>query len=319
MLPLKANSLMKGQSATDLIRKLEWGKTSSVPFRVTYTIENGKIIHDIHERKWREWFSELFINRSQVIESNRRVATVLTTVLGPDEDKQLALRHIHTLADNGTELSAASIYHSLFETELYLTPADTSIVADTSDIAGKVDIEVIHGDPNMIDADTCLLDIGDLAVDGRGYAEHRPQLHAFASLAEKTIEYAYTNYQKIRGDEHVIPIVPIVEIPRCELKAKQILIYGGMPRRRQDVAGQYKAFFHALFTHRDAPGTLVVQVPKFIEGRNGLKAALDEIKNTSSSACRKIILVTKDSLATDELRHSMQVRDSALSIFEETS
>jgi len=88
MLPLKANSLMNKQSATDLIRKLEWGKTSSVPFRVTYTIENGKIIHDIHERKWREWFSELFINRSQVIESNRRVATVLTTVLGPDEDKQ---------------------------------------------------------------------------------------------------------------------------------------------------------------------------------------------------------------------------------------
>ena len=301
MLPLKANSLVNKQSATDLICKLERGKNSSVPLRVTYTIENGKIIHDIHERKWTEWFSELFINRSQVIESNRRVATVLTTLLGADEDMQLALRHIHTLADNGSELSAASIYHSLFKTELYLTPADTSIVADTSDIAGKVDIEVIHGDPTMIDADICLLDIGDLVVQGKGYVEDRPQLHAFASLAEKAIEYSDTKRHSKRSDEQFDSSVPVIEIPRCELKAKQVLIYDATPRRRKDVADQYKAFFHALFTHQDATGTLVVQVPKFIEGRNGLKAALDEIKSAKSLACRRIILVAQDSLFTHEL------------------
>ncbi len=307
MFRVKADSLADKQSSTDLVNKLAKGKNSSVPLRVTYTIEDRKIIHDIHERKWKEWFSELFINRSEVIEINRRVATVLSTVLGTDEHKQVALKHIHTLADTGVELSAASIYHSLFNTELYLTPADTSIVADTSDIVGKVDIEVIHGDPTMVDADTYLLDIGDLAVQGKGYVEYRPQLHAFASLAEKAIEYSDTKRHSKRSDEQFDYSVPIIEIPRCELKAKQVLIYDATPRRRKDVADQYKAFFHALFTHQDATGTLVVQVPKFEEGREGLKAALNEMKNTKSSACRRIILVSNDSFVTDALHGSIKV------------
>jgi hypothetical protein len=297
MFRVKAYSLANKQSCADLVNKLAKGKNSSVPLRVTYTIEDRKIIHDIHERKWKEWFSELFINRSEVIEINRRVATVLSTVLRTDEEKQVALKHIHRLADTGVELSAASIYHSLFNTELYLMPGDTSIVADTSDIDGNVDIEVIQGDPTMVDADTYLLDIGDLAVQGKGYVEYRPQLHAFASLAEKAIEYADTK----RHDEQIDSGVPIIEIPPCELKAKQVLIYDATPRRRKDVADQYKAFFHALFTHQDATGTLVVQVPKFEEGREGLKSALDEMKNIKPSAYRRIILVAKDSLFTHEL------------------
>jgi hypothetical protein len=274
---------------------------------VTYTIEDQKIIHDIHERKWNEWFSELFISPSEVIEINRRVATVLSTVLGTDEDKQAALKHIHTLADTGVELSAASIHHSLFNTELYLAPADTSIVADRSDIAGKVDIEVIHGDPTMVDADTYLLDIGDLAVQGKGYVEHRPQLHAFASLAEKAIEYADTKRHNKRRDEHVDPGVPIIEIPRCELKAQRVFTYKANPRMRVGVENHYQEFFYELFTHRDTTGTLVVQVPKFIEGMKGLKAALDEMKNTKSSACRRIILVSNDSFVTDALHSSIKV------------
>jgi hypothetical protein len=225
MLRVKADSLANKQSCTDLVNNLAKGKNSSVPLRVTYTIEDGKISHDIHERKWKEWFSELFISPSEVIEINRRVATVLSTVLGTDEHKQVALKHIHTLADTGVELSAASIYHSLFNPELYITPADTSIVADTSDIVGKVDIEVIHGDPTMVDADTYLLDIGDLAVQGKGFVEHRPQLHAFASLAEKAIEYADTKRRNKRRDEHVDLGVPIIEIPRCELKAQRVFTY----------------------------------------------------------------------------------------------
>lgn len=305
MFRVKADSLADKQSSTDLVNKLAKGKNSSVPLRVTYTIEDRNIIHDIHERKWREWFSELFINRSEVIEINRRVATVLSTVLGTDEEKQVALKHIHTLADTGVELSAASIYHSLFNTELNLTPANRSSVANTSDIAGKLDIEVIHGDPTIVDADTYLLDIGDLAVQGKGYVEYRPQLHAFASLAEKAIECADTKRHNKRSDEQFDSSVPVIEIPRCELKAKQVLIYDATPRRRKDVADLYKAFFHALFTHQDATGTLVVQVPKFIEGRNGLKAALDEIKNTKSLPCRRIILVVQDSLVSDELRSSI--------------
>ena len=307
MLRMKADSLANKQSCTDLVNNLAKGKNSSVPLRVTYTIEDGKISHDIHERKWKEWFSELFISPSEVIEINRRVATVLTTVLGTDEDNQVALKHIHTLADTGVELSAASIYHSLFNTELYLTPADTSIVADTSDIVGKFDIEVIHSDPTMVDADTYLLDIGDLAVQGKGYVEHRPQLHAFASLAEKAIEYADTKRRNKRRDEHVDPGVPIIEIPRCELKAQRVLTYKANPRMRVGVEDHYQTFFYELFTHRDTTGTLVVQVPKFIEGRKGLKAALDEMKNTKSSACQRIILVSNDRFFTDEFDNSINV------------
>lgn len=307
MLRMKADSLANKQSCTDLVNNLAKGKNSSVPLRVTYTIEDGKISHDIHERKWKEWFSELFISPSEVIEINRRVATVLTTVLGTDEDKQVALKHIHTLADTGVELSAASIYHSLFNTELYLTPADTSIVADTSDIVGKFDIEVIHSDPTLVDADTYLLDIGDLAVQGKGYVEHRPQLHAFASLAEKAIEYADTKRRNKRRDEHVDPGVPIIEIPRCELKAQRVLTYKANPRMRVGVEDHYQTFFYELFTHRDTTGTLVVQVPKFIEGRKGLKAALDEMKNTKSSACQRIILVSNDRFFTDEFDNSINV------------
>ena len=307
MLRVKADSLANKQSCTDLVNNLAKGKNSSVPLRVTYTIEDQKIIHDIHERKWKEWFSELFINRSEVIEINRRVATVLSTVLGTDEHKQVALKHIHTLADTGVELSAASIHHSLFNMELYLTPADTSIVADTSDIAGKVDIEVIHGDPTMVDADTYLLDIGDLAVQGKGYVEHRPQLHAFASLAEKAIEYADTKRRNKRRDEHVDPGVPIIEIPRCELKAQRVLTYKANPRMRVGVENNYQEFFYELFTHRYTAGTLVVQVPKFIEGMKGLKAALNEMKNTKSSACQRIILVSNDSFFTDALHSSIKV------------
>ena len=307
MLRVKADSLANKQSCTDLVNNLAKGKNSSVPLRVTYTIEDQKIIHDIHERKWNEWFSELFISPSEVIEINRRVATVLSTVLGTDEDKQAALKHIHTLADTGFELSAASIHHSLFNTELYLTPADTSIVADTSDIAGKVDIEVIHGDPTMVDADTYLLDIGDLAVQGKGYVEHRPQLHAFASLAEKAIEYADTKRRNKRRDEYVDPGVPIIEIPRCELKAQRVLTYKANPRMRVGVENHYQTFFYELFTHRYTTGTLVVQVPKFIEGMKGLKAALDEMKNTKSSACQRIILVSNDRFFTDQLHNSINV------------
>ena len=307
MLRMKADSLANKQSCTDLVNNLAKGKNSSVPLRVTYTIEDGKISHDIHERKWKEWFSELFISPSEVIEINRRVATVLSTVLGTDEDKQVALKHIHTLADTGVELSAASIYHSLFNTELYLTPADTSIVADTSDIVGKFDIEVIHSDPTLVDADTYLLDIGDLAVQGKGYVEHRPQLHAFASLAEKAIEYADTKRRNKRRDEHVDPGVPIIEIPRCELKAQRVLTYKANPRMRVGVEDHYQTFFYELFTHRDTTGTLVVQVPKFIEGRKGLKAALDEVKNTKSSACQRIILVSNHRFFTDQLDNSINV------------
>lgn len=319
MFPVKADSLANKQSCADLVNKLAKGKNSSVPLRVTYTIEDQKIIHDIHERKWREWFSELFINRSEVIEINRRVATVLSTVLGTDEEKQVALKHIHTLADTGVELSAASIYHSLFNTELNLTPANRSSVANASDIAGKLDIEVIHGDPTIVDADTYLLDIGDLAVQGKGYVEHRPQLHAFASLAEKAIECAYTKRHNKRRDEQIDPRVPIIEIPRCELKAQRVFTYKAKPRMRGGVEKNYQAFFYKLFTHQDATGTLVVQVPKFIEGRNGLKAALDEIKSAKSLACRRIILVAQDSLVSDELRSSIQVSRPTLRIFEETS
>ena len=307
MLRVKADSLANKQSCTDFVNNLAKGKNSSVPLRVTYTIEDQKIIHDIHERKWNEWFSELFISPSEVIEINRRVATVLSTVLGTDEHKQVALKHIHTLADTGVELSAASIHHSLFNTELYLTPADTSIVADTSDIAGKVDIEVIHGDPTMVDADTYLLDIGDLAVQGKGYVEHRPQLHAFASLAEKAIEYADTKRHNKRRDEHCDPGVPIIEIPRCELKAQRVFTYKAKPRMRGGVEKNYQAFFYELFTHRYTAGTLVVQVPKFIQGMEGLKAALNEMKNTKSSACRRIILVSNDSFVTDALHSSIKV------------
>jgi hypothetical protein len=307
MLRMKADSLANKKSCTDLVNNLAKGKNSSVPLRVTYTIEDGKISHDIHERKWKEWFSELFISPSEVIEVNRRVATVLSTVLGTDEDKQVALKHIHTLADTGVELSAASIYHSLFNTELYLTPADTSIVADTSDIVGKFDIEVIHSDPTMVDADIYLLDIGDLAVQEKGYVEHRPQLHAFASLAEKAIEYADTKRRNKRRDEHVDPGVPIIEIPRCELKAQRVLTYKANPRMRVGVENHYQAFFYELFTHRDTTGTLVVQVPKFIQGQEGLKAALDEMKNTKSSACQRIILVSNDRFFTDEFDNSINV------------
>jgi hypothetical protein len=307
MLRVKADSLANKQSCTDLVNNLAKGKNSSVPLRVTYTIEDQKIIHDIHERKWNEWFSELFISPSEVIEINRRVATVLSTVLGTDEHKQVALKHIHTLADTGVELSAASIHHSLFNTELYLAPADTSIVADRSDIAGKVDIEVIHGDPTMVDADTYLLDIGDLAVQGKGYVEHRPQLHAFASLAEKAIEYADTKRRNKRRDEHVDPGVPIIEIPRCELKAQRVFTYKAKPRMRGGVEKNYQAFFYELFTHRYTAGTLIVQVPKFRQGMEGLKAALNEMKNTKSSACRRIILVSNDSFVTDALHSSIKV------------
>jgi hypothetical protein len=305
MLHVKADGLADKQSCTDLVNNLAKGKNSSVPLRVTYTIEDRKIIHDIHERKWKEWFSELFISPSEVIEINRRVATALSTVLGTDEDKQVALKHIHTLADTGVELSAASIYHSLFNTELYLTPADTSIVADTSDIVGKVDIEVIQGDPTMVDADTYLLDIGDLAVQGRGYVEHRPQLHAFASLAEKAIECADTKRHNKRSDEQFDSSVPVIEIPRCELKAQRVLTYKANPRMRVGVKNHYQAFFYELFTHRDTTGTLVVQVPTFIEGMNGLEAALDEMKNIKSSVCRRIILVSKDRVSTDQLHNSI--------------
>jgi hypothetical protein len=305
MLRVKADSLANKQSCTDLINNLGKGKNSSVPLRVTYTIEDQKIIHDIHERKWNEWFSELFISMSEVIEINRRVATVLSTVLGTDEHKQVALKHIHTLADAGVELSAANIYHSLFTTELSLTPAGTSSVANTSNNATKVDIEVIHDDPTIVDADTYLLDIGDLAVQGKGYVEHRPQLHAFATLAEKAIENADTKRYKKCRDEYVDPGVPIIEIPRCELKAQRIFTYKANPRMRGGVEKNYQAFFYELFTHRDTTGTLVVQVPKFEEGRDGLKAALNEMKNTRSSACKRIILVSKEGFFTDQLYNSI--------------
>ena len=130
MFPRRADSLRDQQSATDLFQKLEKGKNSSVPLRVTYTIEGGKIIHNIHERKWKEWFSELFCNRSQMVEINRRVATALSTVLSEDEDNRVALQQIHTLADNGAALSAASVYKALFNTEVFLAPGDPSDAAE---------------------------------------------------------------------------------------------------------------------------------------------------------------------------------------------
>ena len=166
---------------------------------------------------------------------------------------------------------------------------------------------MIHSDPTLVDADTYLLDIGDLAVQGKGYVEYRPQLHAFASLAEKAIEYADTKRRNKRRDEHVDPGVPIIEIPRCELKAQRVLTYKANPRMRVGVEDHYQTFFYELFTHRDTTGTLVVQVPKFIEGRKGLKAALDEMKNTKSSACQRIILVSNDRFFTDEFDNSINV------------
>ena len=76
---------------------------------------------------------------------------------------------------------------------------------------------------------------------------------------------------------------------------------------RGGVEKNYQAFFYELFTHRDTAGTLVVQVPKFIQGMEGLKAALNEMKNTKSSACRRIILVSNDSFVTDALHGSIKV------------
>jgi hypothetical protein len=76
---------------------------------------------------------------------------------------------------------------------------------------------------------------------------------------------------------------------------------------RGGVEKNYQAFFYELFTHRDTAGTLVVQVPKFIQGMEGLKAALNEMKNTKSSACQRIILVSDDRFFTDQLDNSINV------------
>lgn len=292
MFRIRADSLVSYQSATDLVNKLEKGKKSTVPLRVTYTIEDGKIVHDIHERSWKEWFSELFIKRSQVIEVNRRVATVVSTVLGAEKDKQTALKHIHTLADSGTELSAATIYDSLFQTQIFLAPADKSVVE------GKVDIEVIHSDSTTIDADVYLLDIGGLATMGRGYVEHRPQLNAFASLANKAIERAHT-----RNAEAIT--LPVIEIPSCELKAQRVLVYNALPRRKANVEGHYTAFFKALFTNSNIAGTLVVDLPKFEAGRDGLTAAVKEIKTSIDISCRRIVFVSTDHLVVKRFRESI--------------
>jgi hypothetical protein len=304
MFPRRADGIRNQQSATDLLQKLEQGKNSAVPLRVTYTIESGKIIHDIHERKWKEWFSELFCNRSQMVEINRRVATALSTVLLEDEDNRVALQHIHTLADNGAALSAASVYKALFNTEVFLAPADPSDAAD------KVKIESMRGDPSTVDADICLLDIGDLAIKERGYVQGRPQLYAFASLADQAIEFA-----RIKPENKEIKrSIPIVEIPRCELKAKRVLTYSALPRKKYGVKDEYKDFFKALFTNTDITGSLVVQIPKFTEGREGLMEAVKEIKILSDLSVQRIVLVSDDDVEQGESGNDLPTTASAAPI-----
>ncbi len=283
MFRVKADQLPKDQSGAGLVAKLEKGKNSTVPLRVTYTIEDGKITHDIHERKWEEWFSELFIKKAQLIEINRRVATALSTILVNEADKQAALKRVHAMADAGEELSAAKIHGSLIA---------TSQAADSTALAkGAAKVDILVGDPSMIDADTCLLDIGEIANKGRGHVVGRPQLHAFSSLANKAIEEIHRSRSEQKKTSSV---VPVVEIPRCELKTKRVLVYDATPRMRRGVQNQYKEFFHALFTSPESEGTLVIALPKFLEGKAGLAIALRDLNKVGDISCRQIFVVSTD-------------------------